>query len=373
MPKRAAAAVLVAVAALLFAVKISGKMADFEVYRRAGARALAAEPLYRTEDEHYQLKYLPAFAILAIPAALLPSTAARAAWFMASAALVPVLLAWSMRLLPSRRRAAWALAGITLVVMAKFYGHELVLGQVNLLLTALVLAAVLLLARGHETPAGALLALAVVVKPYALLFLPWVAALRAWRALAAAFAGVAAALLLPSAVYGLAGAAALHVDWWHTVTTSTAPNLLNPDNVSLAAMYAKWIGPGAPASRLAAATGMALLGLAAAAVLRRGRAPSPSGLEAALLLTMIPLLSPQGWDYVFLLSTPAVMYLVNYDGELPAALRVLTWLALAAIGLSLYDVLGRRAYSAFMAASAISVCYIVVLGALVTLRLRRVA
>lgn len=55
------------------------------------------------------------------------------------------------------------------------------------------------------------------------------------------------------------------------------------------------------------------------------------------------------------------------------ALRLLTWLTLAAIGLSVYDVLGRRAYAAFMAVSAISVCYLVVIAALLTLRLRRVA
>ena len=41
-------------------------------------------------------------------------------------------------------------------------------------------------------------------------------------------------------------------------------------------------------------------------LLRRGLS-FPEGLEAALLLTCIPLLSPQGWDYVFLVSTPAVV------------------------------------------------------------------
>ena len=60
---------------------------------------------------------------------------------------------------------------------------------------------------------------------------------------------------------------------------------------------------------------------------------------------MIPLLSPQGWDYVFLLSTPAVVYLVNYDADLHPALRGLTWVALAIIAFSLYDVIGRDAYA----------------------------
>jgi hypothetical protein len=334
---------------------------------------MAGEALYRAEDEHYQLKYLPAFALLAIPAALLPAGAAKGLWFLGSVALVPVLLAWSRALLPSRRKASWILTGATLVVLAKFYGHELVLGQVNLLLTALVLAAVLLLSRGRETAAGLLLAVAVIVKPYAVIFLPWFAVRRAWRALAAACAGIAAALALPAVIYGVRGAVTLHLDWWHTVTASTAPNLLNPDNVSVAAMYAKWIGMGVPAARLAAATGAALVVVAALVIIHGRRVTASAGLEAALLLTLIPLLSPQGWDYVFLLSTPAVLYVVNYVDELPALLRVLAWLALAAIGFSLYDVLGRRAYAAFMAISVISVCYVVVIAALLALRLRRAA
>jgi hypothetical protein len=87
----------------------------------------------------------------------------------------------------------------------------------------------------------------------------------------------------------------------------------------------------------------------------------------------MPLLSPQGWDYVFLLSAPAVAYLANYEDRLPRALRVLAIAALAAIGLSLFDVMGRSAYRAFMEASMITWLYIVVVAALAALRLRKVA
>ena len=39
----------------------------------------------------------------------------------------------------------------------------------------------------------------------------------------------------------------------------------------------------------------------------RRRRAFPEGLEGALLLTLMPLLSPQGWDYVFLIATPAIV------------------------------------------------------------------
>jgi hypothetical protein len=205
------------------------------------------------------------------------------------------------------------------------------------------------------------------------LFLPWFAGIRRWRAAAVATAGLAIALALPVVTYGIDGTIALHRHWWTTVTSSTAPNLLNQDNVSVAAMFAKWIGPGTTADRLAAGTGAALLVLAALVVGHRGRLPFPEGLEGALLLTLIPLLSPQGWDYVFLIATPAVIYLINFNDRLPVSLRVATLTALAVIGLSLFDVLGRANYARFMRLSIISVCFLIVVAALAALRFRRAA
>jgi hypothetical protein len=369
----APAAILLAALVALFAYKIAAKMPDFEVYWRAGGRAAAAEPLYREEDEHFRLKYLPAFAVLAIPAAMLPLPAAKAIWFGISVALIPVLLALSIGLLPTRHRPAWTLALITFVLMAKFYGHELVLGQVNGLFAVMVIAGVQLVASGRPVAAGLLFALALIIKPYALMFLPWLAAGRAMRALAVAAAGLLTALVLPMPLYGWQGTVALHRDWWRTVTESTAPNLLNADNVSLAAMYAKWIGTGGLSAALAVATGAALLAVVAFAFVRRPERLRAEGLEAALLLTLIPLLSPQGWDYVFLIATPAVVFFVNYDRELPSALRVAAWLALAIAGFTLYDVVGKRVYGYFMAWSVVSVCYLLVIGSLATLRWRRVA
>ena len=367
------ASTILAAAAALFAARAAAKMPDFEVYWRAAVRARAAEPLYRSEDQHYQLKYLPAFAVLAIPAGLLPLLTAKALWFGISIGLLCVLVAMSLRVLPSRRRPVWLLCAATVVLMAKFYGHELVLGQVNLLFAVVVMAAVASIQQAKHGIAGLLLALAVVIKPYAVLFLPWLAAQREAKAMAAAGAGLAAALVLPALFYGVSGTVALHLDWWQTVTESTAPNLLNADNVSLAAMFAKWIGIGRMAAVLATVTGVLLLGLAAAAFARRRTVALPHGLEAALLLTLVPLLSPQGWDYVFLLATPAVMFLVNYDRDLPPLVRCITWAALGAAAFSLYDLMGRAAYGRFMELSVVSVCFVAAAGALAALRFNKVA
>ena len=82
--------------------------------------------------------------------------------------------------------------------------------------------------------------------------------------------------------------------------------------------------------------------------------PFPEGLEGALLLTLMPLLSPQGWDYVFLIATPAIVFLVNYVDLLPRPCACVTIAAVATIGFSLFDLMGRTAYYAFMRLSFIS-------------------
>jgi hypothetical protein len=372
---RAILAVLafILVATLLMSPRIERQMADLEVYWRAGVRATAGEPLYRASDQHYQFKYLPAFAVLAIPLGAMPLAWAKTIWFAASLALLIVLLALSVRLPHQGYGPLSLLVAWVLLTMGKFFGHELILGQVNLLFAVIAVSSLLALKTQRDAFAGALIALAIVVKPYALIFLPWLAGQRRRRATLAAIGGLAAALALPLIRYGFNRTVTLHHEWWQTVTGSTAPNLLNQDNVSVAAMFAKWLGPGPTASWLSVAVAVALLFTAGYVITRRGGIEFPEGLEGSLLLTLIPLLSPQGWDYVFLIATPAVVYVANYRGQLPLGLRILSFAALATIGLSLFDVLGRANYARFMALSIITICFFVVIAALVALRVRRVA
>jgi hypothetical protein len=348
-------------------------MPDFEVYWTAGSRAIAAEPLYRADDGHFQFKYLPAFALLVSPLATIPLPLAKAGWFGGSAVLMVVLLWLSLRAMPALRKPPVWLVVLTFLAMAKFYAHELVLGQVNLLFGVLVVLAIVWMHSGREIPAGLLLAVAVVVKPYAAIFVPWLVTRRSRAAFLAMSAGLLVLLVLPVARYGWDGNVRLLADWWHTITSTTAPNLLNADNVSLNAMFAKWLGPGSQASLLAALIGAILLALAGIVMAGRGRLPVPDTLEAALLLMLIPLLSPQGWDYVFLIGTPAVMLLINELASLPRELRYATIAAIAVAALSIFDLMGRTAYSTFMRLSLITICFLIQAAALITLRFRRAA
>ena len=366
-------ALLILAAVLAFTRRSHREMFDFEVYRVAGARAAAAEPLYRVEDGHWQFKYLPAFALAVAPLAQLPPVAARAAWFFLSVALVVLLVNRSFALLPDRRRSAAFLIGVTVLAMGKFYVREVGLGQGNVLLAVLVLAAVACQYRGREIAAGAILAAATVVKPYAILFLPYLVARRRWSGVASFGAVVLGALILPASRYGWSGNLGQLHGWWTVVTTSTAPNLAGQDNVSIAGMYAAWMGVGPAAGWLSAATGLLLVLAAAWAVWRGSRLASPDYLDAALLLFVIPLLSPQGWDYVLLVSTPAVMLLLDRFEEFRAPARWLLFASLALAGLTFWDVLGREPYRALMMSRIVTVGALFQLALVMRLRARGTA
>jgi alpha-1,2-mannosyltransferase len=369
------AASLAAVAALLaFGFhRLPGELRDIEVYWTAASRALHAEPLYRASDGHYQFKYLPAFAVMFAPAALLPLQTAKALWFVVSAALLPLLIGLAIGLIPELRRPRWLLASVAVIVMGKFFGHELVLGQVNILFAVIVCAGVLMMRLDRDTSAAVLFVAGMAVKPYAVVFLAWITLIRRSRTALPSTVALAALLLLPAILYGVPRTIELHHEWWTTVTASTAPNLTNNDNVSLAGMYAKWLGAGRTASLATLMSSLALLAVVAVSIARRQRVAGAEALEGALLLTLIPLLSPQGWDYVFLVATPAVVLFANYDDGLPAFLRWTTRAALAVIGLSLFDVMGRQHYATFMSWSVITWCFIWLAMALAAIRLHRVA
>jgi hypothetical protein len=211
------------------------------------------------------------------------------------------------------------------------------------------------------------------VKPYGLILVPWLIARGQTRSVLAVAAGMAVAFLLPATIYGLAGSVAVHLDWWRTVSATTAGVATHPDNVSLAAMYVKWFGATATASTFTVVTAVALLGLAAAVFLGRRRVPQPDGLEAGILIALTPLLSPQGWDYVLVVCTPAVVCLANYIDRLPRALRLLSVAAIAAIGLHLFDLVGRTAYYALIRMSVVTLGVVVVIALLGVLRVRKVA
>jgi hypothetical protein len=365
--------VAIALAAYVLLRHKRTELVDFEVYRTAAVRALAAEPLYRPEDGHYQYKYLPAFALAMAPAAWTTPFVAETTWFTLSVGLLALFFFLSIRALPDPRLSTRVLAWLAVILTGKFWVKELAFGQTNLLLGLLLIGAVIAAQRRQPQIAGVLVGLAVFVKPYALVLVPWLVWSEGLQALAVCAAVLVGGLLLPAVVYGWTGNLALIAGWYRTVSDTTAPNLLLPENMSIATMWAKWIGPGTAASVLAGATVVALVALTAAVAVRRRRVREPNYLEGALLAVLVPLLSPQGWDYVLLLAAPAYICLVDRWQEQSWPWRGAAALGIALTSFSIFDVMGRALYTYLMTISSVSIGALVLVGCLADLRWRELA
>jgi len=375
------AAVLTLAAALLFGLRIRRDMVDFAVNYAAGDRLLHGETLYRTTDEHYQYKYSPFCAMIYAPLALLSPTAAKAVWFFFVIVSTTGLIILPARLLAGSdgRLARGAAIGAGLILI-KLIFREIQLGQINAIITALLLLMILNLRTDETTrsparvaAAGLLWGLATALKPYAVIFLPYFILKRRWNILWPALLVLGASLFAPAFYYGFAGNLAVHEEWISSLSRSTPALLNSQDNVSLLALLVKWTGDGGLSQPIYAFS-VLLLALFVYVFIRRGRGlPKALLPETALLLLLIPLISPLGWDYTFISSILAVALLLQRFRDIPRLGKIGLGMNLTVIALSLYDLLGRSLYAGFMAASIPTINFLILAGFLAYLRWTRKA
>jgi hypothetical protein len=369
--------IIAALAAAAYVVRVRQAMVDFQVNYLAGQRLAAGETLYQTADGHYMFKYLPSSALLYVPLARLPLEAAKAIWFgLIVAGMVGVF--WlAGTLVQDRRIPPRYLIIFPALILAKFFLHELRLGQINILVTLVMLVALNTVASCASSPrnqvvAGTLIGIATAMKPYAAIMFPYLVVKRWGWSLAAAVGVLLLALAVPAVFYGTQGNWRVLEQWFVTLTASTPELLTNNDNVSLIAFFTKWTGDRGLALTVTLAALVVLALSLLAVIFQGGRVGRPAVLEYAMLLVLIPLVSPLGWDYTFLMAILAVTLLVNYFYEFSLAARTVLAANFAVIALALYDTLGRQAYAVFMQWSVTTVNFVVVLGYLAYLRARRI-
>ena len=297
---------------------------------------------------YQQYKYLPSFALVMAPFAWLPKQLAEGLWFALSVGMTAWFMRLSLLALPDRRVAVDTLVWLGLLITAKFLVRELGFGQTNLLLGIVLLGAILAAQRGRRLTAGLLVGMGVFIKPYALVLVPWLLWVSGPGAIAAFSAVIVAGLVLPAGVYGWAGNLDLLLAWYHTVTGTTGPLLMFHENISFASMWAKWLRPHGTSPVLTLASSAIAVALVGAVVLKRRRVSAPECLEYGMLALLVPLLSPQGWDYLLLLGLPGYLCLVDRWGETPWPWRTAMIGGLAVTNFAIYGLIGRPLYMLVM-------------------------
>jgi alpha-1,2-mannosyltransferase len=294
----AAALVLVA-QAVVFALwpDAHALLIDLQVYRAGGEHVLAGAPLYQGGVLlDLPFVYPPFAAVLFAPLALLPLGLLKVLWTALGIALLGYVV---HRCVPC---AGWPVV-VLLAVLATALDPvrtTLYLGQINVVLLALVVGD--LLGRPGSRLRGVGVGLAAAVKLTPLLFVVYLAATRRWRAAATALATFAAAAGL-----GFVFAPADSVAFWFDGTFLAADRISavdGPSNHSLNGLLARLGAAGLPWLVVAAALGALTIVLA----VRAHRAG-----EEVLALTLCGLaaaaLAPFAWSHHYVWVVPLAVLL----------------------------------------------------------------
>lgn len=208
---------------------------DFDTFYNAGKAVITGEGIYYS-GEYYETKegspflYPPFAACLFAPFALLPLPVAAFLWNALSVGLFLFCAAASARIL----YADWGrvLSGtgwfdrllITALLMAVLLDN-LTMAQINILVLALTLGALLLGSKRRDFGCGALLAVAVFTKLTPALFLFFFFFKRRWKVLAGfAAAAIFLTLIIPTLIFGLEQNRIYHRQW---AGRTLKPQLIN--------------------------------------------------------------------------------------------------------------------------------------------------
>jgi len=363
----------------LFLLKVREHMLDFEVNYKAGKRLRGGESLYQVEDGHLMFKYLPSSALLYLPLSLLPLNAAKAIWYFIVAFCLCSLVYISTKILPSEEKKSVYLLILPPLILIKFFLRELQLGQINALVTMILLFMIWFLIYEKNTMpsqkdihAGLLWGVAIALKPYALIFLPYFLLKKKWKSLLSGVGFLFLALLIPSVFYGFRGNIIILKEWITTLFRSTQALLDSQVNISIIAFFMKWTG-NRNTSLLLSGLVIAILAFLVLTVILIGRKIDRAPvLECSIILILIPLISPLGWDYTLLMSVLGVTIIIhNFSGYSKFWRGVLVF-NLFIITFALFDIMGRDLYERFMSWSVITINFLILIGYLMHLRFRKI-
>jgi hypothetical protein len=245
-------------------------------------------------------------------------------------------------------RTAWLLAGLMLMsapVNLNFYW-----GQSQLIILALMVAAMRAMERDRDGPAGLLIAAAALLRAYPLLLVGYFVFRRKWRAVIFVIAGIAAGGLVTVAILGLSQTLSfVHAALW--LTDYRVVNRV--DDLSLGPFVSRMFwsltgtAPGSSADWIRrsamAAADVVVLGLTIRATLADASRRDPDWRIYSLWIATAIMLTPVGWHhYLVLLAIPFVQMVEAAQRQRsPRAI----WMAALAYLLS---AISLRAFSRFM-------------------------
>ncbi len=304
-------------------------------------RDLAARYLSPTGllDKPFPTPHPPTAGVLFIPFVAVDYATAAQVWTVIELLCVPVAVVLALRIAHSRIGIGW-----TVVLVIGLLGWtpvlvDVALAQLTLAMVALLAGAELALSEGarsgvaradahrRDAVGGALLGLALALKPLAW---PWLIVLvwrRNWRALLGCLAVIVALLLVAALRVGLSPLVTYATDVMPSISASYA---LEPTNISLWTLGPRLFG----ATTLGHLVGLAVPALVLAIAVLWLTVRRPATNQALAVMTCVAVVvSPIAWDYdLVLLIVPLILLAGDvYRDGFPRRVSAVT--AVAALGL----------------------------------------
>jgi len=356
---------------------------DFEVYCRAADRVISGENLYRGDiDGFYKFKYSPVCAVLYIPFTVIPLWAAKVVYWLFLSAVICACFYLSLLLTkPGFRQEPPSGVNSTMLLAALILGvhmeRELHLGQVNQILLLCYLATAYFISKGRDMAASIILAAGIFIKPFGLIFVPYLIFKRRFRPaiLFLLFTLILAAV--PNLFYGPEQLQGQYDRWFHEITTelSAKQDLFGNGNHTLFSILARFtplrLVDFTPRTALLYQATV-LIALAGCLLFLLKRKVNGIALEFAILTGLIPLLTFTSYNaFGFLdLAVFLVLFQFKYLTALPKAAAILGFVYL---GMNIYDLLGHRIWTFINDISLVSIGALLILMVVVVLRISKVA
>jgi hypothetical protein len=256
----------------------------------------------------------PHFHLALLPLGPLPREMALAGWWLVSFLCLSACLRWIIRETGLELTSRTRQLGLLALLGFTGTGAMILTSQLSFLLLVPVTRSWIEALRGNWRLSGLWLGVALSVKPFLLLVVPYLLLKRRWAAVLACGAATAACFGVGLTVFGLAN----HVSWYRGLGVAVTWSWL-PLNAALAGMLSRTFSESAsftPVALLAAesirALTLALSALIGALTLgmaARDHSPQEVDRSFALLLVVAVLLCPLGWTYYYWLPLGPVLAL----------------------------------------------------------------
>lgn len=350
---------------LLYQYFVKKDMTDFGVCYQGGKRIVRGEMLYQSSDGHLQYKYSPVSAVVFSILTLFPYEAAKLLWYFLELYLLFLCFSFSYDILPFKHRNKGLVLILSFLVLLKFLGREIELGQINVFMTFLLIMMVKSLLEKKDIHAGLLWGFSLFFKPYALVFFPYFLLKKRMKL---AFSGVGTLVVgfvLPVFFYGFKQYTLVLKEWQRTLSLSTSSLLDYYDNGSLYSFFLKNF----PADRgdwawILSICMAFLIGFFLLWMMKSGKkkgVTKPEVLESSFLFILIPLFSPLAWQYNYLYSILAVVFLMNLIQKFPPVMKYVLTANFVCVGASLREVLGKGGFRFYTQHSLVVISFLIIL------------